>query len=169
MEKPEFLKKKIFRNKEEFTKTLNFWKFKNFKITFTNGCFDLVHLGHVDYLTKASDFGDVLVIGLNSDTSVKGLKGKSRPFNPEFSRAMVLASFSFVDAVIIFDEETPYNLIDFIRPNTLVKGKDYKPENIVGYDIVKANGGNVETVEFIEGYSTSNIEKKIIENYSDLK
>jgi rfaE bifunctional protein nucleotidyltransferase chain/domain len=165
MEKTEFLRKKIFNNKEEFLKTLNFWRFKSFKITFTNGCFDLLHLGHADYLAKASDFGNVMVVGLNSDISVKNIKGKSRPLNDQYSRAMIIASFSFVDAVVIFDEDTPYNLIDLIKPDILVKGNDYKPEDIVGFDIVKSNGGTVETVEFVEGYSTSNIEKKIIDNF----
>jgi len=165
MEKTKILKKKIFNNKEDFLKTLDFWRFKSFKITFTNGCFDLLHLGHADYLAKASDFGDVMIIGLNSDISVNKIKGKGRPLNNQLSRAMLLASFSFVDAVVIFDEDTPYNLIDFIKPDILVKGNDYKPEDIVGFDIVKSNGGIVETIEFVEGYSTSNIEKKIIDNY----
>jgi rfaE bifunctional protein nucleotidyltransferase chain/domain len=165
MEKTDFLKKKIFSNKEEFTKTLNFWRFKNYKVTFTNGCFDLIHLGHVDYLSKASDYGDVMIVGLNSDLSTRRLKGQSRPINPEFSRAMVLSAFSFIDAVVIFDEDTPYNLIDFIKPDILIKGNDYLVEDIVGYDIVKANGGTVETIDLVDGYSTSNVEKKIIDSY----
>lgn len=165
MEKSEFLKKKIFSNKEEFEKTLNFWRFKNYKIIFTNGCFDLVHLGHIDYLAKASDYGDVMIVGLNSDSSTKKIKGNNRPINPEVCRAMVLAAFSFIDAIVLFNEETPYDLIDFIKPDILIKGNDYKTEDIVGFDIVKSKGGIVETINLVQGYSTSNIEKKIIEAY----
>lgn len=132
------------------------------KIVFTNGCFDILHLGHVDYLSKASDCGDFFILGLNSDASVRLLgKGDSRPLQDEHSRSMVVASLGFVDAVILFDEETPYELIKFIQPDVLVKGADYKVEQIAGHDIVLAKGGEVKLIELVEGYSTSAIEKKI--------
>ncbi len=126
-------------------------------LVFTNGCFDILHRGHVEYLSKASDMGDVLVVGLNTDASVKRLKGESRPINDEQARALILASLGFVDAVVLFDEDTPYELIKAIRPDVLVKGADYKPEEIVGYDIVTSYGGKVETVPLVEGYSTTSI------------
>ena len=127
------------------------------KVVFTNGCFDILHRGHVEYLSKAADMGDVLVVGLNTDASVKRLKGEGRPINDEQARALVLASLSFVDAVVLFDEDTPYELIKAIRPDVLVKGADYKPEEIVGYDIVTSYGGKVETVPLVEGYSTTQL------------
>ena len=137
------------------------WKFQDKKIVFTNGCFDILHLGHIDYLSKAKDEGDILVIGLNTDNSVSRLKGKTRPISDESSRAKILASLQFVDAVVLFDEDTPYELIKFVQPDVLVKGSDYKPEDIVGYDIVKAKNGKVVTIDFLDGYSTTAIEKKI--------
>lgn len=127
------------------------------KVVFTNGCFDILHRGHVEYLSKAADMGDVLVVGLNTDVSVKRLKGEGRPFNNEEARALVLASLCFVDAVVLFDEDTPYELIKAIRPDVLVKGSDYKPEEIVGHDIVTSYGGKVVTVPLVEGYSTTEI------------
>ncbi len=133
------------------------------KTVFTNGCFDLIHLGHIDYLSKAANFGDLLIIGLNTDASVRKLKGKHRPIKDEQSRAMILASLFFVDFVILFDEETPYELIKSIQPNILIKGSDYNIEDIVGYDVVKKGGGEVVTLDFLDGYSTSLIEKKIKE------
>ncbi|MDX9798942.1 MAG: D-glycero-beta-D-manno-heptose 1-phosphate adenylyltransferase, partial [Bacteroidales bacterium] len=131
------------------------------KIVFTNGCFDIIHRGHVDYLSKAKDLGDILIIGLNTDQSVRNIKGNTRPIQDENSRAIILASMQFVDAIVFFSEPTPYTLIKEIQPDILVKGADYKKEDIVGYDIVSQRGGKVETIEFIEGYSTSNIERKI--------
>ena len=125
------------------------------KIVFTNGCFDILHRGHVEYLAKAAAFGDVMIIGLNTDASVKRLKGPSRPVNDEYARAFVLAGLEFVSAVVLFDEDTPYNLIKTVQPDFLVKGSDYKPENIVGYDIVTAKGGKVVTVDLVEGFSTT--------------
>lgn len=139
-------------------------------IVFTNGCFDIMHLGHIDYLAKAADQGDFLVVGLNSDASVKLLgKGANRPIQDENSRAMVVAALGFVSAVILFDEETPEELIRFVRPDVLVKGADYDAEEkdpkskkyIVGSDLVRKNGGTVKTIELVPGYSTSAIEKKI--------
>lgn len=131
------------------------------KIVFTNGCFDLVHQGHIDYLSKARDLGDMLVVGLNTDASVRRLKGPRRPINDEYSRALLLASMLFVDYVVLFGEDTPYELIKTLQPDILVKGSDYKPEDIVGYDIVMAKGGRVETLDFLPGFSTTAIEQKI--------
>ena len=134
------------------------------KVVFTNGCFDLVHQGHIDYLSKARDLGDVLVVGLNTDASVLRLKGPRRPINDEYSRAMLLASMLFVDYVVLFGEDTPYELIKTLQPDILVKGSDYRPEDIVGYDIVMAKGGRVETLDFLPGFSTTAIEDKILKN-----
>ena len=131
------------------------------KVVFTNGCFDLVHQGHIDYLSKARDLGDVLVVGLNTDDSVRRLKGPRRPINDEYSRALLLASMLFVDYVVLFGEDTPYELIKTLQPDILVKGSDYRPEDIVGYDIVMSKGGRVETLDFLPGFSTTAIEQKI--------
>jgi len=130
-------------------------------IGFTNGCFDILHYGHIDYLTKAADFCDVLIIGLNSDNSVKKLKGMHRPINDQQSRSYVLAALGCISFVVIFDKETPYDLIKLIQPNILIKGGDYSNEEIVGYDIVNSIGGEVTTIDFVPGYSTSIIEQKI--------
>ena len=138
------------------------WREENQKIVFTNGCFDLLHLGHVDYLAKAKDLGDRLIIGVNTDSSVKRLKGEKRPLQDENSRLHILAALHSVDAVVLFDQDTPYELIKKIQPDILVKGADYKIENIVGYDIVTSRGGSVNTIEFIEGYSTTKIEQRIL-------
>ena len=155
-----FIEKKIAYSAEEASNILNLWKFKNDKIVFTNGCFDILHKGHIEYLAKARSLGTKLIIGLNTDASVKRLKGDSRPVNDEKARALLLASLIFVDEVILFDTDTPRDLIEFIQPDVLVKGGDYKPEDIVGYNIVKNKGGEVVTIDFIEGYSTtSTIEK----------
>jgi rfaE bifunctional protein nucleotidyltransferase chain/domain len=145
----------------ELRALLNIWRLQEKKIVFTNGCFDLVHLGHIDYLSKAADLGNKLIIGLNSDLSTSALKGPARPINDQRSRSLILASFSFVDAVIIFDEETPYDLITWVRPDVLVKGSDYTVSEIAGSDIVLQYGGEVRTIDFLPGYSTSLIEKKI--------
>jgi len=133
------------------------WKFQNRKIVFTNGCFDILHRGHIEYLSKARDLGDVLIIGLNTDSSVKRIKGGNRPVQDETSRAMILASLRFVEAVVLFDEDTPHNLISLVKPDVLVKGGDYTEETIVGADIVRASGGEVVTVPLTEGYSTTQI------------
>jgi D-beta-D-heptose 7-phosphate kinase/D-beta-D-heptose 1-phosphate adenosyltransferase len=145
--------------------TRNDWEklknhFQSKKIVFTNGCFDILHLGHVHYLSAAKDLGDILVIGLNSDDSVKRLKGENRPMNTQYARALLLAALQFVDFVIIFDEDTPLNLIQQITPHVLVKGGDYKIEDVVGVDWVMAHGGKVEIVDFVEGYSSTNLIKK---------
>jgi rfaE bifunctional protein nucleotidyltransferase chain/domain len=133
------------------------WKFLNQKIVFTNGCFDILHRGHIEYLSQARDLGQVLVIGINSDASVRRIKGEGRPVQDETSRALVLASLRFVDAVILFDEDTPQDLIELVQPEVLVKGGDYTEETIVGAEFVKARGGEVVTIPLVEGYSTSSI------------
>lgn len=122
-----------------------------------------MHRGHIDYLSKAADLGDILIIGLNTDDSVSRLKGNNRPIIDQESRAMLLASLFFVSAVVYFDEDTPYELIKSIQPDVLVKGADYEVHEIVGHDIVLNKGGKVETLEFLPGFSTSAIEKKIRE------
>ncbi len=162
MKKLEVLTSKIFNLKSLFDQ-LQDWRTKDKKIIFTNGCFDILHRGHIDYLSKAADKGDVLIIGVNSDSSVKRIKGSNRPVTDEKSRSQILASLFFVDAIILFDEETPYELIKFIQPDILVKGRDYKVEEIVGYDILKAGGGGIETIDFLVGYSTTQIINKIKE------
>lgn len=147
---------------EKLPETLENWRLQNKKIVFTNGCFDILHLGHVDYLSKAADQGDILVVGLNTDDSVQRLKGPDRPVNNQDARAKLMASLFFVSAVVFFDEDTPRNLISTIQPDVLVKGSDYKAEDIVGYDIVKAKGGEVVTIDFLEGYSTTGILQKLL-------
>ncbi|MBP7511954.1 MAG: D-glycero-beta-D-manno-heptose 1-phosphate adenylyltransferase [Bacteroidia bacterium] len=137
------------------------WKAKGDTIVFTNGCFDLLHPGHVDYLYNAKSLGDRLIVGLNSDSSVSELKGPSRPIQDEKARAIIMASLGCTDLIVIFNEETPLELISLLKPDILVKGGDYKVEDIVGYTIVQENGGKVLTLDFLPGYSTSAIEKKI--------
>ncbi len=157
------LKEKVV-SQDQALKNLKAWREKNKKIVFTNGCFDIVHPGHIDYLSQARDLGDILVLGLNTDQSVRRLnKGSNRPINDERTRAYVLAGLACVDLIVFFDEETPYNLIKLLQPNVLVKGNDYEVEKIIGFDILKENGGEVITIPFLEGYSTSSLIKKIIE------
>ncbi|MEN7550631.1 D-glycero-beta-D-manno-heptose 1-phosphate adenylyltransferase [Rapidithrix thailandica] len=136
------------------------WKQNGQRVVFTNGCFDILHLGHVDYLEKTAAMGDKLIVGLNSDASVKRLKGESRPVNPEHARARVLAALGFVDAVVLFAEDTPFELISGLLPDVLVKGGDYTVETIVGADIVMQHGGEVKTVALVDGFSTTEIIRK---------
>lgn len=131
------------------------------KIVFTNGCFDILHIGHIRYLEQASKLGDVLVIGVNSDASVQRLKGEGRPVNPQEERAELLASLTFVDYVIIFSEDTPYELIRQIRPEVLVKGSDYRPEEVIGADLVEGYGGRLELLPFVEGKSTTHLIERV--------
>ena len=131
------------------------------RVVFTNGCFDILHSGHVTYLAQARQMGDLLVVGLNSDASVRRLKGQERPVNSQDARALVLAALEIVDYVTIFDEDTPYNLIAKVQPDVLVKGGDYQVDNIVGADIVRARGGKVLTVPLVPGFSTTSIIDKI--------
>ena len=137
------------------------WRSSGKIIVFTNGCFDILHRGHVEYLNQAKKLGDVLIIGLNSDQSVKLLKGQDRPFVSEEDRAYILSQLLSVDVVTIFKEETPYNLIDLVKPNILVKGADYTPDQIVGKDIVEKNGGRVIPITLIEGKSTTGLIERI--------
>ena len=161
----ELIQSKIFREKDDSLKNLlATLHFKDKKVVFTNGVFDLLHLGHIDYLSKAKDLGNFLVVGVNSDASAKRLgKGKNRPVKDEHSRSVIMASLRFVDLVIIFDDDTPYEIIKMVQPDILVKGADYKPEDIVGYDVVTSKNGKVITIDFLPGYSTTAIEKKIRE------
>ncbi len=138
------------------------WRFLSKRIVFTNGCFDILHLGHVDYLSKASDLGDILIVGVNSDASTSRLKGPHRPINNEEQRSILLAAMHFIDAVIVFDDPTPLELIKMVRPDVLVKGSDYNLSNIVGADVVQSYNGQVKTIDFLPGYSTTLIEEKII-------
>lgn len=132
------------------------------KVVFTNGCFDILHPGHVDYLCQARDLGDYLILGLNTDASVRLLdKAPGRPYNNEETRAMVLAGLACVDAIVFFDEETPYELIRFLEPDVLVKGNDYRIDQIAGFDIVQKRGGKVVTIPLVQGYSTTALVQKI--------
>ncbi|MEJ2593739.1 MAG: D-glycero-beta-D-manno-heptose 1-phosphate adenylyltransferase [bacterium] len=160
MEYLEIIKAKIF-DWETLPNILAVWRFQNKKVVFTNGCFDILHLGHIDYLSKARGLGDILVVGVNTDESVNRLKGNNRPITGETSRSLIMASLHFVDAVILFDQDTPYDLIKLVQPDILAKGKDYKAEEVVGYDIVTRKGGEVITLDLLEGFSTSAIEQKI--------
>ena len=147
------------------------WKNEGLRTVFTNGCFDILHLGHVDYLEKASEQGDVLILGLNADASIKRLKGPERPVNNEIARARIMSCLQFIDLVVIFEEDTPNKLIEALEPQLLVKGNDYDascedPDNkkyIVGSDIVKKYGGQVATIALTDGYSTTSIINKIKE------
>jgi rfaE bifunctional protein nucleotidyltransferase chain/domain len=162
MSKSDQIRKKIFTYTDaDYHRLLTIWHFQGKKIVFTNGCFDILHKGHVEYLSKARDLGDILIIGLNTDASVSRLKGSGRPVQDQSSRALVLASLRFVEAVVFFEEDTPYNLIDLVKPDVLVKGGDYSEENIVGADVVKANGGEVVVIPLVVGYSTSGIIQKL--------
>ncbi len=137
------------------------WKQQGKRVVFTNGCFDLLHLGHVDYLEKARNLGDVLVVGLNTDDSVSRFKGPRRPIQDQVSRSRVMASLQAVDMVVFFNEDTPLELISALVPQVLVKGSDYLAENIVGAEVVKNGGGEVKTIEFVPGYSTTRIVERI--------
>lgn len=149
-------------SKEEVKKRIHICKLQGKKVVFTNGCFDILHRGHVDYLCKAKALGHFLIIGLNTDSSVRRLgKSPERPINPEDSRAFILAALHCVDAVVLFDEDTPYQLIADLMPDVLVKGDDYLPEQIAGHDIVKQNGGLVCTVPLVKGYSTTSLIEKL--------
>lgn len=137
------------------------WQHAGEKVVFTNGVFDLLHIGHITYLAKAAELGDKLIIGLNADSSVRRIKGESRPVNDQNSRAVLLAALFFVDAIVVFEEDTPHSLISNLLPDILVKGADYAIENIVGAKEVMANGGEVKTIDFVEGYSSTSIIQRI--------
>ncbi|MBT4881859.1 D-glycero-beta-D-manno-heptose 1-phosphate adenylyltransferase [Flavobacteriales bacterium] len=154
------LKNKIF-TLEELKTQVESWKNSGEKVVFTNGCFDIVHRGHIEVLARTADLGSKFIIGLNSDSSIKKLKGDDRPIINEQSRAILLASLSFVDAVVLFSEETPINLISTLVPDVLAKGGDYEIKTIVGHEIVQKNGGKVILVPFVDGFSSTNIIDKI--------
>jgi len=155
------LSKKIVEA-DQLERLMNFERFHDKKIVFTNGCFDILHRGHVEYLTKARDLGNVLVLGLNTDASVKRQnKSPERPINNQETRATIIAALECVDYVVLFDEETPYELIKLVKPDVLVKGSDYKPDEIVGSDIVNERGGRVVTIPLTEGFSTTGLIEKL--------
>jgi rfaE bifunctional protein nucleotidyltransferase chain/domain len=149
-------------SKESLKPILNSLVAEEKKIVFTNGCFDILHRGHVEYLSKARDLGDYLVLGLNTDESVKRLgKSPERPINNQETRAIILAALSCVDAIVLFNEDTPLELITFLEPNILVKGSDYEAKNIVGFDVVTAKGGQVLTIDLVDGFSTTKLIEKL--------
>ena len=152
----------VIFNLEDLQRQVNIWRLKDDKVVFTNGCFDILHKGHVDLLERAYHCGDRTIVGINSDASVRALeKGSNRPVNDENARAAVMSALRFVDAVVIFDEPTPYDLIKMIVPDVLIKGGDWKVGDIVGADIVQAAGGEVLSLDLVEGFSTSRIIEKI--------
>jgi rfaE bifunctional protein nucleotidyltransferase chain/domain len=156
-----YLHQSKIKSLADLSKDVYRWKFFGKKIVFTNGCFDILHAGHIESLSQASAFGDILIVGLNSDDSVKRLKGDHRPIQNENNRATLLASLYMVDAVVLFKEDTPLELIKNILPDVLVKGGDYTPDSIVGAKEVIANGGNVEIIPLVPGLSTTNLESKL--------
>ncbi len=160
----EIIQSKIYESARDFEPVLDEWRRNGQTVVFTNGCFDLVHRGHIDSLARAAELGDRLIVGLNSDASVTLLKGISRPLIDQQSRTILIASLMMVDAVILFNEETPYELIKAIQPDVLAKGSEYKLEEIAGYDIVLASGGRVERIALTEGFSTTDIIHKIKNN-----
>lgn len=152
---------------EEFLPIRKKLKEENKKIVFTNGCFDILHAGHVDYLNKAKRLGDILLVALNSDYSVKRIKGEKRPIVPQEERAFIISNLKCVDYVTFFDEDTPSEIIERIIPDILVKGADWSIDKIIGRDVVEANGGEVKTIGFVNFQSTSKIIETIIERYKD--
>ncbi len=157
----ETIRRKIIVDWSNLPEIINNWKNAGNKIVFTNGCFDIIHRGHIELLAKAADLGEKLIVGLNADDSVQRLKGPERPLQDETSRAMIMAGFGFVELVVLFHQDTPMELISLIKPDVLVKGGDYKAEEIVGYDMVTNNNGQVVTINFVEGYSTTSIVNKM--------
>jgi len=162
MHKLQWIQNKIY-NREALLKECNVWRAEQKKIVFTNGCFDILHRGHLDLIAKAADLGNILVVGVNTNSSVSILKGPNRPVNNEEDRMFQLASLLCVDAVCAFDEDTPENLIKLLRPDVLVKGGDYAIDNIVGAKFVMSYGGKVEIIPFVQGYSTTSLITRIRE------
>ena len=154
------LKAKIF-NIKDLSKIINEWRLNGDKIVFTNGCFDLIHLGHLEILARSADLGDKLIVGINSDMSIKKIKGNSRPIIEEDSRAKHLAAIEFIDAVVLFNEDTPYDLINILKPDVLTKGGDYKKNDIVGNQLINKEHGKVVIIPLTQGYSTTSILEKI--------
>jgi rfaE bifunctional protein nucleotidyltransferase chain/domain len=161
MMKPTRLHISKIKTLKDLSKDVYRWKFFGKKVVFTNGCFDILHAGHIESLTQAAALGDVLIVGLNSDASIKRLKGEHRPIQQENNRAILLSSLYMVNAVVIFEEDTPLELIKTILPDVLVKGGDYTPESVVGAKEVMENGGRVEIIPLVPGLSTTNIEQKL--------
>lgn len=159
----EIISGKIFASQADpkLSQKLSLWHQGNKRLVFTNGCFDILHAGHVDYLSRAAELGEKLIVGLNTDASVTRLKGANRPVNNQYARSQLLASLFFVDAVVLFNEDTPYELIRTVQPSVLVKGGDYKESEIVGSALVKANNGKVVVMSLVEGYSTSELIRKL--------
>jgi D-glycero-beta-D-manno-heptose 1-phosphate adenylyltransferase len=158
--KLELIESKIYQL-EDLQRIINQWQMLSKKVVFTNGCFDLMHKGHNTYLLQAAEFGNKLVVAVNSDISTKKLKGNDRPIIDQYSRAFNLASHTYVDAVILFDEDTPLHLITTLKPNVIAKGGDYTIDTVVGAQEVLAYGGHVEIIPFLEGFSTTGVIKKI--------
>lgn len=148
-------------SREEIARQVSIWKLVSKRIVFTNGCFDILHAGHLDLLSKAAMLGDVMIVGLNSDASVRRLKGAERPVNNDQFRALMLSHLQMVDAVVVFEEDTPLELIRTVQPDVLVKGGDYSAEDVVGYEDVIAGGGHVEIIPLVEGLSTSALIERI--------
>lgn len=157
------------KNIDELVAIRNELKRQNKKVVFTNGVFDILHAGHVDYLSKAKEKGDALFVAVNSDSSVRRIKGELRPIVPQHERAFIISSLKPVDYVVIFDEDTPHEIIKRLTPDVLVKGADWAVEKIVGKDIVETNGGKVETIDFINDQSTTNIIKTVLERFKKQK
>ncbi|MCF7858196.1 MAG: D-glycero-beta-D-manno-heptose 1-phosphate adenylyltransferase [Candidatus Cloacimonetes bacterium] len=153
--------KNKLKNWEEIAQITREAKLQNQKIVFTNGCFDILHAGHVKYLAEASELGDLLILGLNSDDSVKKLKGSDRPINNQTDRAIVLSALTSISYIVIFEEDTPYKIINHIKPDILVKGGDWSPQDIVGSEIVLSYKGQVKSLPFVSGKSTTKLLKKI--------
>lgn len=160
MHKLEWIQHKIY-SKDALSRECNIWRGTQKKIVFTNGCFDILHHGHLDLIAKAADQGNILIVGINTDASVKRLKGQDRPVNHELDRAFQLASLLCVDAVCLFDEDTPIELIEACKPDVLVKGGDYTIDKIVGASFVMGLGGRVEIIPFVDGYSTTSLISRI--------
>ena len=153
--------KKIIKSSLDLQKTIKTWKKNNQKIVFTNGCFDILHLGHIKTLSESKKLGDKLVVGLNNDESVKVLKGKNRPVNNNYHRSMMLAALSFVDLVVFFEEDTPYNLIKLVLPNIITKGGDYEKKDVIGGDLILSKGGQINIIPLLPNLSSS----KLIRRY----
>ena len=153
--------KKIIKSSLDLQQTIKTWKKNNQKIVFTNGCFDILHLGHIKTLSESKKLGDKLVVGLNNDESVKVLKGKNRPVNNNYHRSMMLAALSFVDLVVFFEEDTPYNLIKLVLPNIITKGGDYEKKDVIGGDLILSKGGQINIIPLLPNLSSS----KLIRRY----
>jgi rfaE bifunctional protein, domain II len=157
----------VVENRNDIVEIRKKLKAENKKVVFTNGCFDILHSGHVDYLNKAKEAGDILIVGLNSDKSIRRIKGEKRPIVPQNERAFLIANLKSVDYVTLFEEDTPENIINDIIPDILVKGADWAIDKIIGRETVEKNGGEVKTIKFVNDQSTTNIIKSILEKYSD--